>query len=182
MDWVASLRSAARAALVFVSAAGVVASTRARHDLFQPQQTFRSGVDVIQLDVSVLDKDRRPVRGLTAADFTVLEEGRPRPVVAFRAIELPPPVTVHAAWQGDVAEDVVTNAPARGRVVAIVMGLPAARASYTDKKRTAAAAEVVNELTPDDLAAVVYPRAYGLRLATQSVHRDSVSVDVARGL
>ena len=39
--------------------------------------TFRTGVDAVQLDVSVLDKDRRPVRGLTAADFTVLEDGKP---------------------------------------------------------------------------------------------------------
>ncbi len=36
------------------------------------------GVDAVQLDVSVLDKERRPVRGLTAADFTVLEDGKPR--------------------------------------------------------------------------------------------------------
>ena len=41
--------------------------------------TFRTGVDAVQLDVSVLDKDRRPVRGLTAADFTVLENSKPRP-------------------------------------------------------------------------------------------------------
>src|ERR671913_1679168 len=50
--------------------------------------TFRAAVDAVQLDVSVLDKDRRPVRGLTAADFTVLENGKPRPIVAFSAVEL----------------------------------------------------------------------------------------------
>ncbi len=44
---------------------------------------FKTGVDAVQLDVSVLDKDRRPVRGLTAADFTVLEEGKPRQIVAL---------------------------------------------------------------------------------------------------
>ena len=31
---------------------------------------FRAGVDVVQIDVSVLDDKRKPVRGLTAADFT----------------------------------------------------------------------------------------------------------------
>ena len=30
-----------------------------------PQAVFRAGVDVVHLDVSVLDRDRRPVRGLT---------------------------------------------------------------------------------------------------------------------
>jgi hypothetical protein len=48
----------------------------------EPAPTFRSGVELIQLDVSVLDKDRRPVQGLTAADFTVLVDGQPRPIVA----------------------------------------------------------------------------------------------------
>jgi hypothetical protein len=40
-------------------------------DLPGPQATFRTGIDVIQIDVSVLDRDRRPVHGLAAADFTV---------------------------------------------------------------------------------------------------------------
>jgi cytochrome c553 len=33
--------------------------------------TFRLGINVVQVDVSVLDDQRRPVRDLTAADFTV---------------------------------------------------------------------------------------------------------------
>ena len=33
--------------------------------------TFRTGIDVIQLDVTVLGKDHLPVRGLTASDFTI---------------------------------------------------------------------------------------------------------------
>ena len=39
------------------------------------QPTFRLGVNVVQVDVSVLDDKRRPVRDLTAADFTYLEDG-----------------------------------------------------------------------------------------------------------
>ena len=35
---------------------------------------FRTGVDVVQMDVRVLDRNRRPVAGLTAADFTVIPE------------------------------------------------------------------------------------------------------------
>ena len=66
----------------------VCASARQQAPPPQPP-TFRTGVDVVQIDVSVLDKARRPVRGLSAADFTVLEDGKPRPIVAFSAIELP---------------------------------------------------------------------------------------------
>ena len=62
-----SLLSCWLAVLVYAAAAQQVPPV-------QPP-TFRTGVDAVQLDVSVLDKDRRPVRRLTAADFTVLEDG-----------------------------------------------------------------------------------------------------------
>jgi hypothetical protein len=32
-----------------------------------PQLTYRTGIDLVQVDVSVLDKDRRPVLGLNRA-------------------------------------------------------------------------------------------------------------------
>jgi hypothetical protein len=38
-------------------------------------QTFRGGIDLVHLDVTVPDRDRRPVRGLTAEDFEVYEDG-----------------------------------------------------------------------------------------------------------
>ena len=37
----------------------------------QRPPVFRAGVDLTHLDVTVLDRQRRPVRGLTAADFTI---------------------------------------------------------------------------------------------------------------
>jgi hypothetical protein len=80
------------------------------------QQVFRAGVDLVQLDVLVLDRNRRPVTGLTAADFTVLEEGTPRPVAAFVAVDLPSATATPEGWTRDVAPDVVRNElPAEGR-------------------------------------------------------------------
>jgi len=55
----------------------------------QVPSTFRAGVDVVALDVTVLDKDRETIRGLTAADFTILEGRTQRPIVAFDALDLP---------------------------------------------------------------------------------------------
>src|SRR6266545_4643188 len=68
--------------------------------------TFRGGIDIVELDVSVLGHDRVPVRGLTAADFTVLEDGEPQPIVAFDAVDLPDVAREGASWLRDIAPDV----------------------------------------------------------------------------
>ena len=87
-----------------------------------PQVTFRAGVDLVDVEVSVLDKNRLPVRGLTASDFTVLEEGSPRPVVAFTAVDLPPRIMPPAPWMEQIAADTHTNSFAReGRLIVILM-------------------------------------------------------------
>jgi hypothetical protein len=54
-----------------------------------PQVPFHIGTDLITVDVSVLDGDRKPIRGLTADDFTVLEDGWRRPIVAFSVVDVP---------------------------------------------------------------------------------------------
>jgi hypothetical protein len=63
---------------VFVPTACVILSlgvVAAAPQTPQQKPTFRSSVDVVHLDVSVLDRDRKPVRGLTAKDFTVYDDG-----------------------------------------------------------------------------------------------------------
>src|SRR6188768_2192229 len=76
------------AALALVCLGGWSAAGRAQQPPAQPPVTFRTGVDLVEVDVSVLDKDRRPVRGLTRENFTILEDGKPRPAVAFAAVDL----------------------------------------------------------------------------------------------
>lgn len=46
----------------------------------QAAPTFRSALDLVTADVTVIDGDGRPVQGLTAADFTLTVDGRPRKV------------------------------------------------------------------------------------------------------
>src|SRR5688572_9967233 len=49
----------------------------------QPGQTptFRSGVELVTVDVGVVDRTGQPMRGLTAGDFTVTVAGQPRRIV-----------------------------------------------------------------------------------------------------
>ena len=49
--------------------------------------TFASDVRMIRLDVSVVDDAGRPVRGLMARDFSILEDGKPVELSVFEAIE-----------------------------------------------------------------------------------------------
>jgi len=51
---------------------------------------FRAGTTLVPVDVRVLDRDGRPVTDLTAADFTVTENGVPQRVEFFSAQALTP--------------------------------------------------------------------------------------------
>jgi VWFA-related protein len=129
----------------------------------QQGPSFRGGVDLIQLVVSVLDDKRQPVRGLTAADFTILDEGIERPVRAFTPVDVPAaeaPVGV-AAWTRDVAPDVASNQITEqpGRLVVIVMD----RSIHQGPTAAAwqVARSIVDELGPNDLAALVATNEFG---------------------
>src|SRR5262245_32630217 len=50
--------------------------------------TFRSGVELVSVDVSVLDRQGLPLRGLEPADFTVTVAGKPRRVVSAEFVDV----------------------------------------------------------------------------------------------
>jgi VWFA-related protein len=55
----------------------------------QPQRpVFRTGREVVSIDVVVRDRDGNIVRGLTASDFDVREDGQPQEVMAFTFQEI----------------------------------------------------------------------------------------------
>src|SRR4051812_35002804 len=89
-------------ALVAMGVVIAVAMVAAQQPSMPDQPTFRSGVGVLPLDVTVLDKDRRPVRGLTAADFHVLIDNDERPVVAFESVVMPDRGHSGARWMQEV--------------------------------------------------------------------------------
>jgi VWFA-related protein len=48
-----------------------------------PAQTFRTSVRLVPINVVVHDRDGKPVEGLTAADFTITEDGVEHPLALF---------------------------------------------------------------------------------------------------
>jgi VWFA-related protein len=117
---------------------------------------FRAGVEVVPVEVSVLDARGRPVPGLTAADFTVTEDGRPQRIVAFAAMEAPGSEEAPAAGAGG---DVVTNGgrpPARLVVVVMDDALVTPKMLWAARVAREVGRQVVAGLGPADLGAVVY--------------------------
>lgn len=137
----------------------VACAALAAQGAVQQPPFFRSGVDIVRLDVSVLDKNRRPVRGLTAADFAITVDGTPQPIVAFDAVEIPPREVPTAPWMRDVAPDVKTNALGEPRLFVIIMddAQTPMDPSMANNARTIARC-IVDSLSPSDLAAVVFTK------------------------
>jgi VWFA-related protein len=124
----------------------------------QPAPRFRTGVNLVVLDASVLDSERRPVRGLTAEDFTVLENGRPQPIKTFTAIELPDVVEeVPVAWMRDVQPDISRNDTlSNRRIVVLVLDDATPMPAEEVPRVKTMARRVIARLGPEDLAAVVF--------------------------
>ncbi|HMF60086.1 MAG TPA: VWA domain-containing protein [Vicinamibacterales bacterium] len=105
------------AVVVFVATAIAVADPV---PTAQQRSVFKSGRDVISVDVVVRDKSGAVVRGLTAADFEIREDGRAQDVVSFsfEEISTKPLAAIESAGllagvEATMAEDAGRAAPAK---------------------------------------------------------------------
>ena len=87
------------------------------------QPTFKSGVNLVEVDVVVTDKAGQPVRGLRQEDFEITEDGKAVTVETFTAIDLPaaPPGTVVAAPDRSGSSLASNDQADEGRILLIVM-------------------------------------------------------------
>lgn len=127
--------------------------------------TFRSGVDLIRLDVIVVGADGTPVPDLVSDDFEVLVDGKRRPVVTSRFLSLAsskreaPSGTSLAA-----SRDYSTNdAGVTGRLLVLAIdheSLP----SGAGRPLMLAASELLQQLGPADRVALVTVPQPGQRI------------------
>jgi VWFA-related protein len=121
---------------------------------------FRSTVDLVHLDVSVLDKDRNPVRGLTDKDFTITEDDKPQDIVAFTAVDVPENPPKPAAWSGRAPADVQSNegaADPEGRLFVLLIDdamIPPDSNSLEQARKLSKT--FIDKVTPADRVAVVF--------------------------
>jgi VWFA-related protein len=138
----------------------VVAGQTAQNPPTQPPQgmpRFSASVDLIEVDVSVLDRNRQPVRGLVPADFTILENGVRQTIAAFSEVFVPEPLSQPAAWMRTATADVQVNTAAGSRLFVLVLDdamIPQTPRLVTSVKDIGR--QIVERLGPADLASVVY--------------------------
>ena len=122
------------------------------------QPAFKSGVNLVEVDVVVTDKAGQPVRGLRQEDFEVTEDGKAVSVETFTAIDLPAaaPGTVVTEPDRSGTSLASNDQEDEGRILLIVMddyhvSFDAGRVAASK----AIARRLVERMGPWDQAAVI---------------------------
>jgi VWFA-related protein len=119
--------------------------------------TFRSGVEIVEMDVVVKDRTGRPVQDLKRTDFTVLENGVEQPIFVFKPVDLPDATAFEAPWMRDVAPDVVYNRVDAERVVLLVFDDFNTSSEPRDADTVRhIGRDIIEQLGPLDMAGVMY--------------------------
>jgi VWFA-related protein len=164
-----------------LAVAAPAAQTQNQTQAAEPAQgpTFRTGVDLVSVDVAVVDRNGRPVEDLRAPEFTVKIDGETRRVVSAELIK----VDVAAAKKqvADKSETFFTSnlAPVNGRTILIAVDQINVRPGSLHAVMTAAA-KFLDHLSPlDQVGFVAFPEPgprvnftndkVKLRLAMQSL-------------
>ncbi len=147
-----------------------------------PPVTFRSGVELVRLDVQVTDTDGRPVGDLRAEDVIVTEDGVRRPVVLFQHVAEPQGTYLEVAAR-TIGGDVSTNRGApRGHLYVLVFDQQHLTPGNEQRARLAAERFLRSHLRRGDRVAVYGLPGPGPRLRfTADVDRAVAELALVRG-
>jgi VWFA-related protein len=156
-----SLARFAFPASIPIAALGLLMAVGAPIGAADPQApAFPAGVDIVRIDAVVLDRGGRPVRGLTAADFEVLENGRRRDIASFERIDVrtqpsPGPGTPTTP-EAESAPRILL--PEEGRAVLVYFDDIHVQAENASRVRTALAPFLSRELRSGDAITIMAPQ------------------------
>ncbi|HEX5475750.1 MAG TPA: VWA domain-containing protein [Vicinamibacterales bacterium] len=153
-----SLRRGCFTAALIALSAGLLAqspSSPARQAGQQP--VFKAGVNYVEVDASVTDKDGAFVDGLTKSDFSLFEDGKRQEISVFSRVDLPVErrVSVDVGAKAPVPADAAANPPFKGRVFALVLDEQQTGFAETRRVRAAARDFVTHFLGANDVVAIV---------------------------
>ena len=113
---------------------------------------FRSSIDASHVDVTVLDRDGRPVSGLTAEDFQLLAGGQRQEIITFAHVVAPTAAATRPF--GAIESDVSANTGEEGRLY--VFALDEVEPSLALRTRYLLRQFIENHFGASDVGAVVH--------------------------
>jgi VWFA-related protein len=144
---------------------------------------FSSDVDVVAVDVNVVDKQGRPIRGLGLEDFTISVDGGPRRVISADFVSQATEEEAAPAPRTDPDRVVSTNEGIRrGRIIVIVVDQGNIRPGV-GRHALRAADRLMDALNPQDQVALVTMPGGGPQVELTSEHgrvRDALKRIVGR--
>ena len=153
-----SLSRALALSLASLVLIGLAALTPRASLTAQQRPIFRSGVEVVQIDVNVVDPSHMPVGDLKPADFTITVDRRPRKVVSAQFIQYNASAAVRStpqppgiARKAESTAGPSSPAPARNVLLVIDADSMEPGDGLVSKK---AAERLLDRLSPDDRVGV----------------------------
>jgi len=176
------------AAFFFVAASAAVAQANpqaaptAGEPTAQPRPVYRSGLDLVRIDVRVTDAEGRPILDLRPDELKVEEEGASRPIVLFQHIEAPRGTYAEAA-QRTIAAEVSTNQGSpQGHVYILVFDEAHITPGREQRARLAAERFLRTRVLPGDRVALYALPGPGPQIAfTADVPRVISALTAVRG-
>ncbi len=138
--WSLAVCAAASAALVAQSA--------------QQPGVFKSGVELVRFDMSVVDSNGKPLPDVRADEIEILEGGKPRPLVMFQRVQEPAGFYTEAALRAASAEVTTNEASPRGHLYVLVFDQQHIAPGNEESARRAAATFLRTSVRPSDRVAM----------------------------
>jgi VWFA-related protein len=128
-----------------------------------PQQApFKAAVDLVEVDVTVVDKSGRPVTDLTAADFEIRERGQPQRIDTIYLVTADPSLLNNPVSAGGppaspepAPSAAVPRRPLQPRVFVFIFDMSHLSAAGFDRSRAAIRSFLNEGLRPNDLVGLV---------------------------
>ncbi len=159
--------------LIVLAATGLASGRQA-----QPP-AFKSGVDLVTVDLTVLNRSGEPVADLKPSDLTVLVDGRPRRIVSLRLVRADAgDIELQAAPPPEIKALLPPVPPGHGRRFVLAVD----RDNITrgeGQQMLSAGARFIDDMGPADRAAVWAIPATGSRLQF-TVDRDGLKQQLRR--
>jgi VWFA-related protein len=160
----------------------------------QPEVKFTSNTNLVVVDVTVKDKSGKPIEGLKAEDFSILEDGKPQKIAVFEfqklTTELQPPPAVTLSDQVALPKAPVTTITAESpgqiqyhnkRLLVFFFDFSSMQMPEQLRAQEAAQEYLDKRITKDDMVAVLLYTSM-LQVKTDFTNDRDVLTDIVKGL